>query len=70
MGFQSLLVLVTFAVSAYALPTFGPATIINKRQIAASYDYIIVGAGTAGLTLGARLSEDPSGNPPHAIVFP
>lgn len=33
----------------------------EKRQIpVGTYDYVIVGGGTAGLTLAARLSEDPS----------
>jgi GMC oxidoreductase len=27
---------------------------------AKSYDYVIIGGGTAGLTLGARLTEDPA----------
>lgn len=36
-----------------------PVSDHRKRQDAA-FDYVIVGGGTAGLTLAARLSEDPS----------
>lgn len=34
----------------------------EESQLHASYDYIIVGGGTSGLTVGNRLSEDPSSN--------
>lgn len=36
-----------------------PVSDHKKRQDAA-FDYVIAGGGTAGLTLAARLSEDPS----------
>lgn len=36
-----------------------PVSDYRKRQDAA-FDYVIAGGGTAGLTLAARLSEDPS----------
>ncbi|KAK4228687.1 putative GMC oxidoreductase [Podospora fimiseda] len=35
-----------------------PATIVNARQVQKEYDYIIIGGGTAGLTVANRLTED------------
>ncbi|RDI84619.1 hypothetical protein Vi05172_g5481 [Venturia inaequalis] len=47
-------------VSSFISHSFA-VNIPNKRQIkAATFDYVIVGGGTAGLTLAERLSENPS----------
>lgn len=35
---------------------------INTSQLLPKYDYVIVGGGTAGLTLADRLTEDPGTN--------
>lgn len=38
------------------------ASYITKRQLLDSYDYIVVGGGTGGIAVGARLSERPNIN--------
>lgn len=48
-------------VSAACASTVAPrATILDDiGQVQHSYDYIVIGGGTSGLTVAARLTEDP-----------
>lgn len=54
-----------FALQVWSAPLFGGQTIIFSNHFGltgenATYDYVIIGGGTAGLTLATRLAEDES----------
>jgi len=56
---------VFFALQARAASLFGGQTILFSNHFGtpgenATYDYVIIGGGTAGLTLATRLAEDES----------
>ncbi|KAG9235404.1 hypothetical protein BJ875DRAFT_459268 [Amylocarpus encephaloides] len=60
-AFFSLLVISLFNLFTEASPRFiTPSKLIEQREVEAEYDYVIVGGGTAGLTVADRLTE--SGN--------
>lgn len=63
LGIGIILQLSCFLSCSYALPNrlYRKATPISSlSNIASSYDYVIVGGGAAGLTVGDRLTEDSS----------
>lgn len=57
MVFLRLCAAASLLAAANAVP-FKGMHITDKRQLAASYDYVVVGGGASGLTVANRLSED------------
>jgi len=50
--------ILSFKALARPESVYGARHLTRSEQIEASYDYVIVGGGTAGLTVADRLTED------------
>ena len=55
-----ILLLLVSALAGFAAAAKTPGSSFGIRGQNATFDYVIIGGGTAGLTVAARLAEDPS----------
>lgn len=62
--------LVPGLVAASAADAIVRASIVGRDvELLSSYDYVIAGAGPAGLTVADRLTENPQGNYPSRTYY-
>ena len=53
------LIACTLATAVIGFPsTLSKAQIVSRAELSQSYDYIVIGGGTSGLTVADRLTED------------
>ena len=54
--------LIALATTGSAHPAFTADAEVKRstHELRSSYDYVVIGGGTSGLTVANRLSEDPS----------
>lgn len=66
---QTLALVLAFLTIVQAAPSWNKAEIKrDASELAKEYDYVVVGAGTAGATIADRLSED-GGRKQNLISF-
>lgn len=62
--------LTVFAITSSAYPASTTNAVVKRstNELRNSYDYIVLGGGTSGLTVANRLSEDSSRKQSHLVL--
>lgn len=66
-SFSIFLIFFLESISCYALFTGQSRVLKRAEELEDEYDFVIAGGGTAGLTVGDRLSADGKCKPPESL---